>query len=74
MEAGYEVPLPRADRIGPGWQDGALCDERGDLSLEQFEAVMRQQIRLYTQVRPLRDTTSISRGFSSIQRDLTSMI
>ena len=36
-----------------GRQDGTLCDECGDLSLEQFEAVMRQQIRQYTQVRPL---------------------
>ncbi len=31
-------------------QDGALCDENGDLRLPEFEAVMRQQIRQYAQV------------------------
>jgi hypothetical protein len=36
-------------QIWPGWcrQDGALCGEPGRLSAVEFEAAMRQQLRLY---------------------------
>ena len=31
-------------------KNGALCNKRGHLGPQEFENVMREQIRLYTQV------------------------